>query len=88
MTCKCGQRSKRAASAVWPRKPSIHCTMGKKCLPGGWCIAKTSGRPTSVSPATERQIRKLRAENPKLGIIKIAKQVGCGVSTVQRVLAV
>ena len=36
----------------------------------------------------ERQIRKLRAENPKLGIIKIAKQVGCGVSTVQRVLAV
>jgi DNA invertase Pin-like site-specific DNA recombinase len=49
---------------------------------------KRIGRPTSVSPATERQIRKLRAENPKLGIIKIAKQVGCGVSTVQRVLAV
>jgi DNA invertase Pin-like site-specific DNA recombinase len=48
---------------------------------------KRIGRPTSVTAATERQIRKLRADNPKLGIIKIAKQVGCGVSTVQRVLA-
>jgi DNA invertase Pin-like site-specific DNA recombinase len=48
---------------------------------------KRIGRPTSVTVATERQIRKLRADNPRLGIIKIAKQVGCGVSTVQRVLA-
>jgi DNA invertase Pin-like site-specific DNA recombinase len=48
---------------------------------------KRIARLTSVTAATERQIRKLRADSPKLGIIKIAKQVGCGVSTVQRVLA-
>ncbi|HTD13284.1 MAG TPA: recombinase family protein [Steroidobacteraceae bacterium] len=48
---------------------------------------KRIGRPTSVTAKTESQIRKLRADHPKLGIIKIAKQLGCGVSTVQRVLA-
>jgi DNA invertase Pin-like site-specific DNA recombinase len=45
---------------------------------------KQIGRPTSVTAATEQQIRKLRAEG--LGQIKIAKHLGCGVSTVQRVL--
>ena len=48
---------------------------------------KRLGRPSTVTGKTEAQIRKLRADNPKLGIIKIAKKVGCGVSTVQRVLA-
>ncbi len=42
------------------------------------------GRP-SVSSHIERQIRKLRADG--LGMLKIAKQAGCGVSVVQRVLA-
>ena len=42
------------------------------------------GRP-SVSASVEDQIRKLRADD--LGMLKIAKQAGCGVSVVQRVLA-
>jgi DNA invertase Pin-like site-specific DNA recombinase len=48
---------------------------------------KRLGRPSTVTAKTEQQIRRLRAEDPKLGIIKIAKKVGCGVSTVQRVLS-
>jgi DNA invertase Pin-like site-specific DNA recombinase len=40
-----------------------------------------------VSERTEEQIRKLRSDNPGMGIIKIADAVGCGVSVVQRVLA-
>jgi len=47
---------------------------------------KTLGR-KRVSERTEQQIRKLRADNPGMGIIKIADKVGCGVSVVQRVLA-
>lgn len=47
---------------------------------------KTLGR-KRVSERTEQQIRKLRADNPGMGIIKIADTVGCGVSVVQRVLA-
>lgn len=42
------------------------------------------GRP-SVSAEVEDRIRELRAEG--LGILKIAKQAGCGVSVVQRVVA-
>lgn len=42
------------------------------------------GRP-SVSIDIENQIRELRADG--LGMLKIAKQAGCGVSVVQRVLA-
>lgn len=42
------------------------------------------GRPR-VDNATETRIRDLRAEG--LGMLKIAKQAGCGVSVVQRVLA-
>ncbi|HYW57976.1 MAG TPA: recombinase family protein [Polaromonas sp.] len=42
------------------------------------------GRP-SVGEAVEERIRGLRAEG--LGMLKIAKQLECGVSTVQRVLA-
>ena len=42
------------------------------------------GRPT-VAPEVEGRIRELRAEG--LGMVKIAKQAGCGVSVVQRVLA-
>lgn len=42
------------------------------------------GRPT-VSPAVEQRIRELRADG--LGMLKIAKQIGCGVSVVQRVAA-
>ena len=42
------------------------------------------GRP-AVSAAVEDRIRELRAEG--LGMLKIAKQAGCGVSVVQRVVA-
>ena len=42
------------------------------------------GRP-AVHSGVEAQIRMLRPQG--LGIIKIAKQVGCGVSVMQRVLA-
>ena len=45
---------------------------------------KTLGRPP-VSSAVEADIRTLRIKG--LGKLKIAKQLGCGVSTVQRVLA-
>jgi DNA invertase Pin-like site-specific DNA recombinase len=45
---------------------------------------KTLGR-KPVSIRTEEQIRALRAKG--LGKLKIAKQLGCGVSTVQRVIA-
>jgi DNA invertase Pin-like site-specific DNA recombinase len=42
------------------------------------------GRP-QVAPKVEDRIRALRAEG--LGMVKIARTAGCGVSTVQRVLA-
>jgi len=41
------------------------------------------GRP-AVSGVTEKRIRELRAKG--MGMIKIAAQVGCGVSVVKRVL--
>lgn len=44
------------------------------------------GRPR-VSAEIEQKILDLRESNPKLGIIKIAKEVGVGVGTVQRLLA-
>lgn len=46
---------------------------------------KRIGRPSSVTDATEAKIRRLRANG--LGMLRIAKQLGCGVSTVQRVLS-
>lgn len=42
------------------------------------------GRP-GVTPEVEERIRELRAEG--IGMLRIAKQAGCGVSVVQRVLA-
>jgi DNA invertase Pin-like site-specific DNA recombinase len=47
---------------------------------------KRIGRPTSVTARTEARIRKLKADNPGMGILRIAREVGCGTSTVQRVL--
>lgn len=46
---------------------------------------KRVGRPSTVTDATKAEIRRLRADG--LGKLKIAKQLGCGVSTVQTVLA-
>lgn len=46
---------------------------------------KRIGRPSSVQICTEDQIRELRAAG--VGKLKIARTLGCGVSTVQRVLA-
>jgi DNA invertase Pin-like site-specific DNA recombinase len=42
------------------------------------------GRPT-VSESVEQHIRQLRADG--LGMLKIAREIGCGVSVVQRVVA-
>jgi DNA invertase Pin-like site-specific DNA recombinase len=46
---------------------------------------KHLGRPTSVTPKTEKRIRELRTKGH--GMLRIAREVGCGTSTVQRVLA-
>lgn len=46
---------------------------------------KHIGRPTTVTAKTEQRIRDLRAKG--IGMLKIARTVGCGTSTVQRVLA-
>jgi DNA invertase Pin-like site-specific DNA recombinase len=48
---------------------------------------KILGRP-KVSIETEDKVLELRRLNPKLGMMKIAKELGVGVGTVQRVLAV
>ena len=45
---------------------------------------KTLGRPR-VKASTEAQIRRLRAKG--MGMQRVAREVGCGVSTVQRVLS-
>ncbi len=45
---------------------------------------KKLGRPSTVTAKTEARIRALRAKG--LGMLRIAKDVGCGTSTVQRVL--
>ena len=45
---------------------------------------KRIGRPSTVTSGTEDKIRQLRADGA--GMLKIAKQLGVGVSTVQRVL--
>jgi len=45
---------------------------------------KRVGRPSTVTDATKAEIRRLRAAG--LGQLKIAKQLHCGVSTVQSVL--
>jgi DNA invertase Pin-like site-specific DNA recombinase len=47
---------------------------------------KTLGRP-KVSPKVEHAIRKARLNDPSVGMIKLAKRLGVGVSVVQRVLA-
>jgi DNA invertase Pin-like site-specific DNA recombinase len=47
---------------------------------------RVGGRPR-ISKDTERRIIGLRVNNPGLGIMKIAKEVGVGVGTVQRILA-
>ena len=46
---------------------------------------KRLGRPTTVTAKTETRIRELRAKGH--GKLKIAREIGCGTSTVQRVLA-
>ena len=50
----------------------------------GTKTGKPIGRP-AVGEEVEERIRELRAQG--LGMLKIAKEVGCGVSVVQRVLA-
>jgi DNA invertase Pin-like site-specific DNA recombinase len=62
-------------------KERIHAGLNRARANG-----KTLGR-KRVSERTEEQIRKIRKDNPGMGIIKIADKVGCGVSVVQRVLA-
>jgi DNA invertase Pin-like site-specific DNA recombinase len=47
---------------------------------------RVGGRP-KISKQIESRIIGLRLNNPKLGIMKIAKEVGVGVGTAQRVLA-
>jgi len=44
------------------------------------------GRPR-VSAAIERKVRTLRRRDAKKGIMKIAREAGCGTGTVQRILA-
>lgn len=44
---------------------------------------KRLGRPTSVTPRTERRIRELLGKG--VGMLKVARTVGCGTSTVQRI---
>ena len=46
---------------------------------------KTLGRPRRDDPKLLASIRKLRKQ--KLGILKIAKQLGVGTSTVQRIVS-
>lgn len=46
---------------------------------------KTLGRPTSVTPETEASIRAKLKKG--VGMLRIARELGCGVSTVQRVKA-
>ena len=62
-------------------KERIHAGLNRARAKG-----KTLGR-KRVDASVEKRIRKLRADNPGMGIIKIADKVGCGVSVVQRVLA-
>jgi DNA invertase Pin-like site-specific DNA recombinase len=45
---------------------------------------KRIGRPSTVSARTRQRIRELRDQG--IGMVRIAKQLGCGVSTVQRVV--
>lgn len=47
---------------------------------------KTLGRPR-VNEEVEAKVLNIRRENPGLGIIKVAKAAGVGVSTAQRILA-
>lgn len=48
---------------------------------------KRIGRPSTVTETVERHIVKLRkSTKPPMGVLKIARTLGCGVSTVQRVL--
>jgi DNA invertase Pin-like site-specific DNA recombinase len=44
---------------------------------------KTLGRPSALTAAKERKIRKLLADN--IGVVKIGKTVGVGTGTVQRI---
>jgi DNA invertase Pin-like site-specific DNA recombinase len=44
------------------------------------------GRPR-VSAAIERKVRSLRRRDAKKGIMRIAREAGCGTGTVQRILA-
>ena len=47
--------------------------------------AKLCRNPPCMAPGANAAIQALRAE--RLGMLRIAKQLGCGVSTVQRVLS-
>ena len=44
---------------------------------------KRLGRPTTLTPAIERKVRKLLAQ--KVGVVKIGRTVGIGTGTVQRI---
>jgi DNA invertase Pin-like site-specific DNA recombinase len=49
---------------------------------------KKIGAPSTVTAKTERRILELRhSTKPPMGVLKIASTVGCGTSTVQRVLS-
>jgi DNA invertase Pin-like site-specific DNA recombinase len=46
---------------------------------------KKLGRPTAITPKLEKRIHELRAKGH--GMLRIARDVGCGTGTVQRVLS-
>jgi len=46
---------------------------------------KRLGRPSAMTPTKERRVRALLAK--KVGVVKIAKTVGLGTGTVQRIKA-
>ena len=46
---------------------------------------KRLGRPSALTPAKERKVRKLLSQN--MGVVKIGKTVGIGTGTVQRIRA-
>lgn len=65
-------------------------SMIKERVRSGLATAKAKGRVggrPKVSPEIEEAIRSIRTNDPTKGMIKIAKEVGVGVGTVQRVLA-
>jgi DNA invertase Pin-like site-specific DNA recombinase len=70
--------------------PRLEREIIRERIHAGLARAKSKGKKLGrkrVPEHTEKQIRKLRVDNPAMGILKIADKVGCGTSVVQRVLA-